>query len=495
MKRKSVLVVGLVLTMMLVFSSHIFALTAGEKTSSINVTLNVAFPGDAPAGQDEVNAAISAKMKADGFGSIKFNYTFIPWDTYWSKLDLIAASGEDYDITWEHQTTIARAVSKSMLAPLNDALKAFGPDILANTPSFVFKESTFKGKIYSIPRVSPSSQYDWIVSIRGDLREKYNIPPITDLAGYEKYLAALKANEKDMVPGDAANLRGEMFREYCPSFYFPIEDQNNTLAYIDLTDKSLTVKSFFETAMYKSMVDKEYSWNKKGYLPQINQFTDTQAAFIAGKMGATIGNVMWPTENVDAVHSALPGAKIEEVFMNPSKPKYTNVASDNLLSVFAQSKKVNESIVFLNWYRKSQENYDLWTYGIKGVNYKLNGNSVSVDGISPNHLYQPISWSWTDLRFHRFSANLDPNYITVIKNWDKDSVQSPLLGFALDREPIKKELTDLATACAQYTAPQQSGTLSYDASKADMVKAFKAAGLDRVLKEIQKQVDAFKAQK
>lgn len=468
--------------------------TAAPTAAPVKVTINVAFPGDPLKGQDEVDAAISAKMKEDGTGDFTLSFTFIPWDNYWPKLDLIAASGEDYDLTWEHQSMIAAAVSKSMLAPLDEALKAYGQDILANTPAYVFVESTFGGKIYSVPRVSPSSQYDWMVSIRGDLREKYGIAPITDLAGFESYMDAIKKNEPGMIPA-AVGLRDIMFREYCPSYYFPISDDGSTMAYIDQADPSLTVKSFFESDVYKKMIDKMNEYMQKDYLAKPGQLTDGQQAFKAGKVGATIGNVMWPTENIDSMLQTLPGSKIEEVFMNPSQPKYTSVASDNLLSVFAQSKKVNECIMFLNWYRKSQENYDLWTYGIKDVNYKLNGNSVSVDGIPAEHSYQPISWAWTDLRFHRFSANLDPAYIQTIKNWDKDAVQSPLLGFVLDRTPIKGELDNMATVMAEYTTPQQQGLMDFDSKKAEMSQKFKDAGLDKILAEIQKQVNAFIASK
>jgi len=475
-------------------SSTVQETTVKEQSPSMSATLKMAFPGDEPKAQNSVNDAISAKMKSEGL-DFKFEYTFIPWDQYWNKLALIAAGGEDYDITWEHVSMISGAVAKNMLAPLDDALKNYGQDIISSTPEYAFKESTFVGKKYSIPRVVPAADSDRLISIRGDLRKKYNVPEIKTIADLEVYFAAIKANEPTMVTFWGGPR--EIIRAFAPSYYFPIQDDKaNAPFYIDLKDKNLKVNSFYESEVFKNICAKYNEWVQKGYSPKdLNVIKDSKADFSAGKLAACFGTVMWPTEVIDTAVASNPKAEIEEVLLNPDQPKYVMTASDNLLSVFANSTKVNESVAFINWFRKNQENYDLFTYGIKDTNWKQVGEGYTIEGISPENAYTPISWAWVDLRFNRYSAKLDPNYVNTIKNWDKNAVQSPLLGFVLDKEAIKADLAKMATIDAQYAYPIIKGLITYDSKKDEMISKMKAAGSEKIIAEIQKQVDAFAVKK
>ena len=39
-----------------------------------------------------------------------------------------------------------------------------------------------------------------VLGIRGDLREKYGLPEVTDIESLENYMAAVAENEDDLVP-------------------------------------------------------------------------------------------------------------------------------------------------------------------------------------------------------------------------------------------------------------------------------------------------------
>jgi putative aldouronate transport system substrate-binding protein len=454
------------------------------------VTLNLLYPDEGVKCYPGVLDATMKKLKADGY-DFKLTMTSIPYDNYYDKLYLVEASAEDLDICWVHGNQMAGYIAKNLLATLNTPLKNFAPDIMANTPQYVWDGATVNGNIYAVPRVIPTAQNDWMDIIRGDLREKYGTPPITDVATYTQYLAAIKKNEPKMVGYWSGWFA--LARQFCPTYYFM-----ESGVYVDLADPQLKAGNFYASAAYKQICDTVYQWVQKGYKPKdaaaINN--DNTSAFTSGRLAACGSNVMWPTEQIETFSTNIPNGKMEQVFLNPKAPKYILIPIDNCSAVFNHSKKLNESVAFLNWVRHNQENYDLWSFGVKGVNYNLTAdNKLTYEGIAPDNKFISMSWMWTDLRFHRYHYKMDPAYITVINNWDKDAVVSPLSGLQFDKSVYKDMMAAKNTVMQEYNAPMEGGLVTYDSKKAEMLAKHKAAGLDTIIAEIQKQIDAWVAKK
>ncbi len=454
------------------------------------VTLNLMYPDEGVKCYPGVLEATMKKLKADGL-NFKLTMTSIPYDNYYDKLYLVEASSEDLDICWVHGNQIAGYIAKNLLAPLNEPLKDFAPDITANTPQFIWDAVTVGGKVFAIPRSVPAAQNDWMDIVRQDLVEKYQLPKIVDIPTYEQYLDAVKKNEPKMVGYWSGWF--PLARVFCPSYYF-MEGG----VYVDLADPELKAKNFYATAAYKSICDTNYRWVQKGYRPKdaaaINN--DNTSAFTSGKLAACGSNVFWPTEQIETFATNVPGGKMENIFLNPTAPKYILIPIDNCSAVFNHSKKLNESVAFLNWVRHSQENYDLWSYGVKGVNYNLTAEGkLNYEGITPENKFISMCWMWTDLRFHRYHYKLDPAYIDVIKNWDKDAILSPLSGLQFDKSVYKDLMAAKNTVMQEYNGPMEAGLISYASKKDEMLRKHKEAGLDQIIAEIQKQIDAWVASK
>jgi len=461
---------------------------AGEE-----VTLKILFPGDPPKDLEAVNAAIAAKLKADGL-NIKLDYTFVPWETYTNKQSLVVAAGEKYDLTWVHVSNLSQSVSKNVFMPLDDLLASDGQGLLTDISDFVWKAVKVGGKIYAVPRVVPVAQSNDTFQIRGDLREKYGLPEIKNSADFEKYLDAVKANDPTLAP--LAGGSGGLVREIAPS-YFTNGDFTGSFFYIDVNEQPLTVKNLYASEAYEKYVNKVREWYKKGYLPSDpNLFKDVNGDFTKGRMAAMPSNILRSTEVIDALKTNIPDAKLEFVQFEPEKPKYIFTSADNLLAVFSSSTHAKEAVAFLNWIHASQENYDLFSLGVEGVNYKADGNSASYEGIPADKQFFPISWAWTDLRYNKFSKYMTEEQLTTIKTFDDDAVQTPLIGFALDTEPVKAEVAKISALATEYSSqgPLMNGVVDFSAVKEQFLKRLNEAGIEKVLAEYQKQLDAFLAQ-
>ena len=75
----------------------------------------------------------------------------------------------------------------------------------------------------------------------------------------------------------------------------------------------------------------------------------------------------------------------------------------------------------------------------------------------------------------------------------KNAIISPILGFVPDLTPIQNELAQLSTVAKQYCDPLDKGLIDVDPGLQQCQDQIKAAGIDTITGELQKQIDAWKA--
>lgn len=450
------------------------------------VKLTAAFPGQESPAQKSILKAINEKLQADGL-NIEVDIKYL--DDYWNKLALNIAGGTVYDVAWAHSSTLSELVAKKVYQPIDDELKSYGPDLLANTPDYVLKGGQIQGKQYALARAIPMTGFNNVYNIRGDLREKYGIQPITTIDGLDSYLDAIKKNEPNMFPIAGYNIQ-ELFPIYA-NYYFPIGDGGQYPVYIDPADGTHTVKSFLDSDAFAQALAKKKEWKDKGWLNTDSKL-NIDEAFDSGKLAAVAANIFRASERVDTITKNVPGAKVETVYLEP-QTRYIFSAGDNMLAVPSTSKHVKEAVELINWIKKDQANYDLWSYGVEGVNYKLVDGAVDVSGIPDADKYNANVWMWNDLRLARFSTNYPKEDIDTLKSWDSKSQVTPFVGFTLDQSKIKSQISNIQAIMTEYIPNLGYGVTDYNKVKDQMMKKLKAAGLQDVIDETQKQINAYLA--
>ncbi len=359
--------------------------------------MTAAFPGQESNGQAAVLEAVNKAAQEDGV-NVEVSVKYL--DDYWNKLALAVAGGESYDIAWAHSSTLSDLVAKKVYQPIDEALNAVGQDLLANTPDYVLKGGTVNGKIYALPRVIPMTAFNNTWNIRGDLREKYNIPEIKTVEDLESYFAAILENEKDMYAVVGQNMQ-PMYPVYA-DYFFPIGDGGVNPIYIDPADPNHTVKSSWDSEAFTKVCEKRKEWYDKGYLPvDSSNLENEDQGFDYGMVGCVAANLMRASERIDGFLSNVPDGKIETVLLEP-ETRRIYMAGDNMLAVTSTSKHVNEAVAFINWFKKDQENYDLWSYGVEGTNYTLKDGAVDISATAEENVYNMNTWMWNDIRLARF---------------------------------------------------------------------------------------------
>ncbi len=452
------------------------------------VNLRYAYIGNEPKGQAEVTEALNKAMAEDGVG-VSIEFVFIPSDEYVNKLVMIAAAKEDYDICWTMPTNMPDLVSRKGLAPLNESLDKYGQNLKEAISDLQWREVTIDGKIYGVPGLLPAASCDRTLFVRKDFMKKYGIEKIETLEDFEKYIRAYK---KDRPEGIA--IRGfsgrELFRVYGDIFE-PIGKELNSPVCVELDDPNMEVKNFYKTDIFLNIIHKIREWHAEG-LYEIEPPKDLEALFAQGLCAA-----MWSVLNTHERISYFkancpePDGMIESILLNPDKPKnLIKFGADNL-SVFSMCDNVDAAVKFISWIRGSQEAYDLISYGIEGVHYKLDGEAISYEGIPPEKMYLAKNWMWSDIRYMRFDKALGNEYKQMLLDWDKDAKSYPFTSFTLNRAPINDEINQIAALTAEYVPQLKNSKIDFQSTYETFLKKLDQAGMDKIIAEVTKQMKEY----
>ena len=142
--------------------------------------------------------------------------------------------------------------------------------------------------------------------------------------------------------------------------------------------------------------------------------------------------------------------------------------------------------------------YNLLCKGIEGKHWEWKNKDKEVIGFpagvdQKNSAYNPnIDWAY-GCQFNAYYV-----FEEQVGAWEEtrkindSSVPSVLLGFVLDREPIKNELAAIAAAAKEFS-DMNFGIMDYDKVEPDRIAKLKEAGAEKVQAEVTKQLQAWKA--
>jgi putative aldouronate transport system substrate-binding protein len=167
----------------------------------------------------------------------------------------------------------------------------------------------------------------------------------------------------------------------------------------------------------------------------------------------------------------------------------------NYLCIPRHSTKTEKVFEFLNWVFESQENNDLFSYGIRGLHWDKeseDSSSILILDSPREKRYQFPGYELTwNPRFVRIPANLPEDIQALLEyQYAPDSFNRiPIAGFVFDNQAVITELTQIRVICAKYRNALLCG--AYDDPFAVLRKMngeMEAAGLGKVKNEIARQV-------
>lgn len=421
---------------------------------------------------EKANEIIKDKINAT------LEFKFINPGDYEKKMQLVMSSGEEYDISFTASWTnnYLNNVSKGAYIPLDDMLAKY-PDLQSLFKEEIWDAVKVDGKTYGIPnnQIMGDQPGLWL---KKDLVDKYNLD-VTKVKSLND-LTPIFQTIKDGEPGVSA-IRGGIptsFMEYAPilegasGFGFALDTK--------------TWKVYFQPEQLTSQFKQMREWYEKGFFPQdVATIKDELSLIKAGKVSSRYSR---QKPGIDAELKTSYGFDVINFSTGPAVISKSAVTS-TLNAVSATSKNPDRAVMLINLIDTNKELFNLLKYGIEGQDYtKVSDNRIEVIPDS----YSVPGWLFgNELNSFVVPGQVDDVWEQT-KMLNDSSMIDPSISFTFDRKNVENEIAQLSAITAEFTPILMNGLDDVDKTLKAMMDKRKAAGHDKVLAELQQQVDAWR---
>jgi putative aldouronate transport system substrate-binding protein len=450
-----------------------------------------------PRDLQEVQDAINEILNKD----LGVNLILDPIDfaAFNDRMQLQLAAGEPCDIIftapWINSYT--NNVANGSLLPLDDLLKKEAPGLWASMPETTWNAARINGKIYGAINqqifVTP-----WGVHVRKDLLDKYNfsLDSVTKWEDMEPFLQAVKEGEGiTPVYADDGNIGSSLFL----SQYYGYDALDDGIGFIGIKadDETLTVVNLVDTPEYREAANLSKKWVDAGYFPStLSAVDEATASFRAGLFAMGYHN---EKPGVDAEWKQQYGWDFESKILTDPMILNTAGATATMNGICATSQHPVEAMRVLEQLNTDPVVYNLLSHGIEGKHWvwvddsrKLidypEGIDASTSGYDPN-----TDWMFGNQFNAYYRSPAQVGAWEATKKMNDEGYPSKAMGFVVDRTPIQTEVAQTTAVLKEFGRPITYGWVSYDEAAPDLLKRLNDAGAQKIIDEVQRQLNDWKA--
>lgn len=458
-------------------------------------------PVDLQKVNDAINEISVAKV------NVKVKLSPVAIANYTQQAMLMITGKEDLDIFETlpgGPTYFATMVANNQLNDITDGLKTYAQgtlDAVNDVNGAFMSATTVSGKVYGITALFNKVSNIYI-HIRQDILDKYSLDltKIKNMNDLEAIVKKISENESIPVLGPQGvdgyiSFNGQQIIDF-DNFDNVLKTEffgNSTFLYGAILNDDGKVVNFYETDYYKRGIALSNDWYKKGYImldaaTQTEQSTTLVAneaclgTFGAGEPGSIETSINQRTGfNMATV-------KVAGGIVN------TGLVQKFTWTVPVTSSDVPASLKFLNLTYTDADVVNLINYGIKDEHYVLDdkGRVKYPDGVTSQN--SPYNVNASFLFGSQFLAKVwsteDPDLRATVKEANRNAGLAKLMGYSFNATSVADQIAAVTNVITQYGPGLNSGTTD-PAKLPEFISALKAAGIDAIIAENQKQVDAF----
>ncbi len=463
------------------------------------VTLKFFFPGEEKSAKDEVLNALYNQTRERLHA--RFEFTFIPYGDYINRLTMMTASGNNYDavFTADWLNYSAMATKKAFLN-LNEILPEYAPNLYKYYKDHkMLADCSIDGQIMALPWTQIKTSKPVFVW-RKDIADKFGIIPgeLTTIEGIDRFLTKIEEANPGITVFDmhmsGTGTSGDILPLLHPKYEYA--DIGFHSFFVDLRDQTPRLIPLEQTEMFREAVYLARRWYKKGIISK-NALVEKQIYLYEN------GRVFSKKDTNQALYETInftdKSAVSSAVEIYPGKKFIRDSQMNNAMALNKYSANPERTLIFFELLTTDQSVYDTLIYGIKGKTYTINKKDEIefVKGESSSRSY----WlNWFNHGFKRIDMERPTvgRSMAAIKKEREYAMRpniviSPLSGFSLNTDLIRTQLARRDQLCEEQGKLLLAGIGTGDVDKAidEYIQNQKSSGLDKILVELQKQIDTF----
>ena len=461
-------------------------------------------PGDQSREDDVMMEHLNAALTRDLNTTIEFQ--FIGWGEWFDRYPLMMAAGEPFDFVYiASWNSFAQFARMGAYLDITDMVPTYAPDLWAFVNPYSWICSSFQGRIYGIPLAQPIRNAEGL-TYRSDWADYLGVPRITNLETAGLYLeAVMNWNPTINLAWHGFDNRffrfGEFERTGWQLNYFGLV--------IEQDDPTAQVFSKYHDQRFVDLVTLMVEWHDKGFwsaaeaLGRESQFTNIveDSLFAAERspfFGLSNGSFNLAEEFIN--NNDLDW---EIDFWNPRSPTGNTVLGASLndgIAVGPNSANPERVLMAFNTILMNAEYHWLIRWGVEDLHYVIgeDGWPILPDHVDPGNVpfafgMHPVAWI---MNHYDIGATPPPRQTTALRLAEAATavgIVPTLQGFAFDVAEVETEIASLAAIRDEWEIPLEFGILrgSIEEDIANIIALQQAAGIDRVIAEMQRQINEF----
>lgn len=462
--------------------------TRAQEASGEKTLITYLRPGTEVEHNAELVAAINEKLEADGTG-LAFDIMYIPSDVFQDKVNMMISAGEEFDLlaVMEDQRPFTAFVANEGIVPITEYVEA-SENLKRLIPEFMWESATVNGEIYTIPaNWCETADQNNCITVRKEKMEEFGLEdPKTKedlLHMCEVFTEKWEGENKPVII--------PMFKEPFNYLFRTMETYPFTVQKdLIFIDQEGNVKNWMETPEFKESAEFFRTLYEKGYVPEdvLSPGWSSWNTMCTGDFIWVDQCQLWDTEQVwdDRIEG---DSYLDSIYLNPDAPQFRPNSFRNDTAVSATSAHPAEAVKFMDWMYASQENYDLMVYGVEGLTFTDEGEGF-YSKLIPDFEFN-ADWMIGNMEYERYQKGTYPEFIEIMGTNKPEAVNSVVLNFAFDPANVADEYANCQAEVVQSVYPMKLGIVSYEEGYEDALARMKAAGIDKVVEEYQRQVDEY----
>ena len=477
--------VSVCMAMVLMVSLLVGCGNNGETSSEAQKTIKWYLATQESADINEVEAAANARLAELG-SDLKIEFVCVSMGNYDQKLQLANAGKEEYDLCFTSNwcNNIYQNVSNGSLADITDLVPKYAPKLYASMDEKVWDAVKINGKLYAVPNwqiqakslgcYMPASKLEKVGMEPSDFKT------IEDVTEYLKRLSKVETQKGVITASwDVVN----MYYGLVPvgSLMLP-----GMIRY--KSDEKITVINQYESPEFREYVSTVRSWVENGYITDDYLKADEYSAKGIERKPLHFGTYSPGVERDLSVEYEWKGGKLGDAVLN------TDGITAAMVGVSATSASPENAVKMLEFVNTDKELMNIICYGLEGKHYeKIGENTIRYTDVATYS--RPSAFTVASSENLYVKEGKPENVWEETRAFNESAIESPILGFTVDMEPISVELANCQTVINEQIEMLTLGLVPVDEGIEKLVKSLKEAGSDKIIEEYQRQLDNWLANK
>ncbi len=373
------------------------------------------------------------------------------------------------------------------LTPLDGLLEAYGGGIKAAIGDELLTHGRAEGSQYALA-TNRDIVSSYGICMRKDILEKYGFSAesIKTLDDFEAVLKAVHEHEPELMG----------ILSFNPGTSVCAADQlGDGVGVLPLQGNADKVINYYATQEFYELAVRLHRWYTLGYIPQ-NVSEIGHSPFQMIKDGKLFSHSNRLKPGMDSQETKLCGYEMVCVELYP--PLMTTLDPYRIqwgITSFCQAPE--DAMRLLNLLYTDPEVMNLLCWGIEGTHYVVSDDQTidypaGTDALSTGYNFNS-GWILPNQFIAHVWKGDPPDLWQQTIDFNNNAEKSGAFGFVFDSSPVSSEYAAVVQVISKYMGGLRHGIFSPDEAVPEFLEKLAEAGIDTVIREKQRQLDAWRS--